>query len=156
MASSLHAAPDYPSSPLIISSASPYTPLQPEMDSNKKFWAMEEELTANQMKTDAIELSLKAIMNKLEVPVPEESIMEEEFNFRQNSGILVNSEMHALGHVKIKLATPVDFDGNCEKGWAFLNLCNIYFVICGDLFLNEQGCIHWHYPSSKSTGPPAF
>ena len=43
--------------------------------------AMEEELTANQMKTDAIELALKAIMNKLEVPVPEESVMEEELNF---------------------------------------------------------------------------
>ena len=77
---------------------------------------MEEELTANQMKTDAIELPLKAIMNRVDVPVPEESVMEEEFIFRQNSGALVNSEMHTLDHVKIKLAMPADFDGNFEKG----------------------------------------
>ena len=81
-------------------------------------------MTANQMKTDAIELALKAIMNKLEVPVPEESVMEEEFNFRKNSRIPVNSETHALSHVKIKLATPVDFDGDCKKGCSFLNSCD--------------------------------
>ena len=61
-------------------------------------------------------------MNKLEVPVPEESVMEEEFNFRQNSRIPVNSKMHALnklffgGHVKIKPATPADFSGDHKKG----------------------------------------
>ena len=68
------------------------------------------------MKTDIIKLTLKAIMNKLEVPMPEESVMKEEFNFRQNSRILVNSEMYALGDRKIKSATPVDFDGELEKG----------------------------------------
>ena len=68
------------------------------------------------MKTDAIELALKAIMNKLAVLAPEKSIMEDEFNFKQNSGIPVNSEMHALGHVKIKPATPADFDGDGETG----------------------------------------
>ena len=87
-------APDYFSSLLIISSASPYTSLWPEMDADERLWAMEEELAANQMKTDAIELALKAIMNKLKVPVPEESVMEEDFNFRRNSGILVNSEIY--------------------------------------------------------------
>ena len=81
MTSSIHTAPNYPSSPLIISGASPYAPLQPEIDSGERLQAMEEELTANQMKTDAIELALKVIMNKLEVPVPEESVMEEELNF---------------------------------------------------------------------------
>ena len=137
MISSVHTPPDYPSSLLIISGASPYAPLQPEMGSDERFQAMEEELTANWMKTDAIELALKAIMDKLEVPIPEESV-EEEFNFGQNSRILVNSEMHALGHVKSLLAMPADFDGDCKKGWAFLNSCNIYFTIHGDLFLNEQ------------------
>ena len=44
--------------------------------------------------------------------------------------------------VKIKPATPVDFDRDCEKGQGFLNSCNIYFVICGDLFPNEQAQIH--------------
>ena len=72
------------------------------MDSNERLQAIEEELTANQLKTDAIDLALKAIMNKLEAPVPEESVIEEEFNFGRNSGVPVNSETHSLGHVKIK------------------------------------------------------
>ena len=108
--SSIHTAPDYPSSLLIISCASPYSPLWPVMDSGKRLQSIEEELTANQIKTDASKLTLKTIMNKLEVPVPEESVREEEFNFGQNSGIPVNSRTHILGHVKIKLATPVDFN----------------------------------------------
>ena len=95
------------------------------------------------MKTDAIELAPKAIMNKLEVPVPEESAMEEEFNFGRNFRIPVNSEMLMLGHVKIKLATSVDFNGDHEKGQVFLNSCNICFAICGDLFPNWQAWIHW-------------
>ena len=55
-------------------------------------------------------------MNKLEAPLPEESVMEEEFNSRQDSRILVNSKTHTLGHVKIKPAIPVDSYRDCEKG----------------------------------------
>ena len=82
-------------------------------------------------------------MNKLEVSVPEEPAMEEEFSFRRNSETSAFSEMYAPSHVKIKPATPVDFDGDCEKGRAFLNSCNIYFAICSDLFPNKQAWIHW-------------
>ena len=64
------------------------------MNSDNRLQAMEEELAVNWTKTDAIELALKAIMNKLEVPAPEESAMEEESNFGQNSRVLVNSKMH--------------------------------------------------------------
>ena len=93
---------------------------------NERLQAMGKEQLAYQMKTDAIELALKAIMNKLEVPVPEESVMEEEFNFRQNSGSLVNSKMHALGYVKIKLATPADFNGDYENGSEPSSICVTY------------------------------
>ena len=53
MTCSVHTAPDY-SSPLIISSALPYASLQPKMDSDERLQAIEEELAANQMKTDVI------------------------------------------------------------------------------------------------------
>ena len=86
------------------------------MNSDKRLWAMEEELAANWIKTDKIELALKAIINNLEVPSLEESVMEKEFNFGHNSRVPVNSETHTLSHVKIKPATPADFDGHCEKG----------------------------------------
>ena len=72
MTSSVHTVPDFPSSPLIISGTSLHAPIWPEMDSDERLQAMEEELTANWMKTEAIELAFKAIMNKLEVSVPEE------------------------------------------------------------------------------------
>ena len=91
MTSSIHTAPNHPSLLLIISIASPYT-LQPEMDSDDRLCAMEEEVAANQMKTDTIELALKAII-KLEVPALEESVMEEVFIFGQNSRVPVNSKM---------------------------------------------------------------
>ena len=151
MTSSVHTAPDFPSSLLIISSTSLHALIWPEMDSDKRLRAMEEELTVNRMKTETIDLALKAIMNKLEVPVPEEPSLEEEFNFGRNSGTPAFSEMHAPGHVEVKLATPADFNGDHEKGRAFLNSCNIYFAICGDLFPNKLVQIHWapssHIPS---------
>ena len=75
---------------------------------------------------------------QLEVSVPEEPAMEEEFSFGRNSRTLAFSEMHAPSHVKIKPATPADFDRDHEKARAFLVSCNIYFAICSDLFPNKQ------------------
>ena len=112
------------------------------MDSDERLQAIEQELAANQMKTDVIELAPKAIMNKLEVPIPEASLMEDEFNFGWNSGVPVNSKTHVPGYVKVRLAMPADFNRDREKGQAFLNSCDIYFAICGDLFPNEQARIH--------------
>ena len=117
---------------------------------------MEEELTANRMKTEAIELALKVIMNKLEMSVLEEPAMEEEFSFGWNSRTPPFSETHAPSHVKIKPATPADFNGDREKGRAFLNLCNIYFAICGDLFPNEQAQIHWALSFFKADRAACF
>ena len=114
----MHTTPDFPSSPLIISGTSLHALIRPEMDPDERLRAMEEELTANWMKTEEIELALKAIMNKLEVSVPEEPAMEEEFSFRRNSGTLAFSEMHTPSHVKIKPAMPADFDGDREIGRA--------------------------------------
>ena len=82
--------------------------------------------------------------------------MEEEFSFRRNSGTPVFSETHAPSHVKIKPATPADFNGDHEKGRAFLNSCNIYFAICGDLFPNEQAWIHWALSFFKANRAACF
>ena len=157
MTSFVHTAPDFPSSPLIISGTLLHALIWPEMDSNERLRAMEEELTVNWMKTEGIELALKAIMNKLEVSVSEEPAMEEEFSFRRNSGTPAFSETHTPSHVKIKPATPVDFDGDCEKGRAFLNSCNIY-TLQSVVTFSPTGRLRFteHYHSSKPTGPPAF
>ena len=56
-----------------------------------------------------------------------------------NSGIL---EFHQ-GHSQITPAAPLDFDGDREKGHAFLNSCSLYYSICVDHFLDDQAHIHW-------------
>jgi hypothetical protein len=43
----------------------------------------------------------------------------------------------------LKPATPKDFDGDCVKGQAFLNLCWLYISLCKDQFKDEQAKIHW-------------
>ena len=99
-------------------------------------------------------MALKAIMNKLEVSIPEEPAMEEKFSFGRNSGTPVFSETHTPIHVKIKPAMPGDFDGDHEK--AFLNSCDIYFAICGDLFTNEPAQIHWALSFFKADRAACF
>ena len=44
---------------------------------------------------------------------------------------------------KVRLATPMDFDGDWGKGHAFFNTYCLYFMIVGDLFPNDQAHTHW-------------
>ena len=54
------------------------------------------------------------------------------------------------GQARVKPASPLDFDGDREKGRAFINTCRIYFSICGDSFKGDQVCIHWALSFFKS------
>ena len=67
--SSVHTADDCPSSyiRLPISELSSHTPLTAEMNSEDHLRAMEEELMKHRMKSDAIEISLQAILDKLNI-----------------------------------------------------------------------------------------
>ena len=38
----------------------------------------------------------------------------------------------SAGQARVEPASPSDFDGDQEKGRAFINTCHIYFSICGD------------------------
>ena len=58
-------------------------------------------------------------------------------------GTLKIDSITSTGHVKVKPATPLDFDGDYKKGWGFLNTYTIYLAICGDSFPNEQAHIYW-------------
>ena len=50
----------------------------------------------------------------------------------------------------IRLAIPTDFNRDCGKGHAFFNTWCLYFTIVGDLFPNDQACIHWALSFFKS------
>ena len=67
--SSMHTADDCPSSyiGLPISELSSDTPPTAEMNLEDCLWAMEEGLMKHQMKSDAIKISLQAILDKLNI-----------------------------------------------------------------------------------------
>ena len=52
--------------------------------------------------------------------------------------------------VKVRLAIPMDFDGDRRKGHVFFNTCCLHFTIVRDLFPNDQACIHWALSFFKS------
>jgi hypothetical protein len=53
------------------------------------------------------------------------------------------AELEVLGKfARVKLSTLAEYDGDLEKGCAFLNMYSIYFMICGPLFLNNQACLY--------------
>ena len=86
-------------------------------------------------------------MLKLEVnteKMREES--EANFVFAEEDEAL---RLHA-GQVRVKPASPSDFDGDREKGRAFINTCCIYFSICRDSFKGDQVRIHWALSFFKS------
>ena len=109
------------------------------------------------MKSDVIEISLQDILDKLNISPRKEDVMQSESDFRkpESEQDLRDSQRKAdegmAGALaKIKPAMPVDFDGDQEKGRTFFNTCCIYFTVVGDLFLNDQSCIHWVLSFFKS------
>ena len=102
------------------------------------------------MKSDAIEISLQAILDKLNILLRKEDIMQSESDFRklESKECLRDSQRKADGGTasmltKVKPAMPADFDSDREKGHAFFNTCCIYFTVVGDLFPSDQSQIHW-------------
>jgi hypothetical protein len=93
-----------------------------------------------------MENMLKAIMKKLEIP-NEESIDTVDLGPKKSA---------PPRRVEIKPANPSEFDGDREKRQAFLNSCDIYFMICSDLFPNEQARIHWALSFFKSDRAARF
>jgi hypothetical protein len=57
---------------------------------------------------------------------------------------------------RIKPGTPPDFDGNREKGRAFLNSCRLYITLCASEFADDQAKIHWVLSYMKSGRASSF
>ena len=124
---------------------------------------MEEELMKHRVKSNAIEISLQAILDKLNILPRKEDVMQSESDFRkpESEDGLGDSwrkadEGTASTLAKVKLAMPADFDGDQEKGRTFFNTCCIYFTVVGDLFPNNQSRIHWVLSFFKSDWAACF
>ena len=109
------------------------------------------------MKSNAIEISLQAILDKLNILPRKEDVMQSESDFRkpESKDGLEDSQRKADEGMasmlaKVKPAMPADFDGDREKGRAFFNTCCVYFTVVGDLFPNDQSRIHWVLSFFKS------
>ena len=119
--SSTHTADDCPSSyiGLPISEPSSDTPLTTEMNVEDHLRAMEEELMKHQMKSGAIEISLQAILDKLNILPRKEDVMQSDLDFGklESEECLGDSQRKADEGTasmltKVKPAMPADFDGD--------------------------------------------
>ena len=157
--SSAHTADDCPSSHigLPISELSSDTHPTAKMNSEDRLWAMEEELMKYRIKSNAIEISLQAILDKVNILPRKEDVMQSESDFgkpESEEGLGDSrrkaDEGMASTLANVKPAMLADFDGDREKGRAFFNTCCIYFTVVGDLFLSDQSRIHWVLSFFKS------
>ena len=89
------------------------------MTSEDRLRAMEEELMKHRMKSDTIEISLQAILNKLNILPRKEDVMQSESDFgkpESEEGLGDSrrkaDEGMASMLAKVKPVMPVDFDGD--------------------------------------------
>jgi hypothetical protein len=66
-------------------------------------------------------------------------------------GVLHPSQSGSVLHPpRIKPASPDNFDGDRSKGHAFLTSCELYLLLTGSDYPNEQSRIHWALSVFKS------
>ena len=88
------------------------------------------------MKADVIEISLQAILDKLNISPRKEDIMQSESDFGKleledgvgDSRRKVDEGMSSA-LAKVKPAMPADLDGDQEKGHAFFNMCYVHLLL---------------------------
>ena len=68
----------------------------------------------------------------------------------------INTTPPAPARNRIKPGTPQDFDGDREKGRAFLNSCRLYIKLCASEFADDQAKIHWVLSYMKSGRAGSF
>ena len=129
-----------------------HAPPTSKMDPEVCLRNMEEELIQNRLRTDKIEAALQAILNKLDTS-PHGMQDSLSFGIVEPEKMLESDGGKVEGAPKLANVRPAiltDFNGDCGKGCAFFNMCCLYFMIIGDLFPNDQACIHWALSFFKS------
>jgi hypothetical protein len=66
-------------------------------------------------------------------------------------GVLHPSQLRNVSQsLRIKLASPDNFDGNRSMGHAFLTSCELYLLLTGPDYPDKQSRIHWALSFFKS------
>ena len=158
-ASVAYVTPDSPSSIIATASATHAQPsLHPEMDAEERFQRLEQELAVNPEANSEFSDTLWAIMQKLNSePEQRERVFLDPEDDPMPSAHTPNvpNPMFSMTS-RVRPASPSDFDGDRDRGRAFLNSCSIYFAICGDQFPNDQARIHWALSFFKSDRAARF
>src|SRR3979490_2527441 len=148
--------PDSPSSININHSTTHAPPnFGPKMAAEECLQRLEQELAANQAANTEINNTLRAIMSKLS---DKPAYRDTEFSDPKDDptprarapNVTCPPPLVQSTTSRVRPASPSDFDGDREKGRAFLNSCSIYFAICSGHFPNDQGRIHWALSFFKS------
>jgi hypothetical protein len=72
-------------------------------------------------------------------------------------GVLHPSQPRSVSHsLRIKPASPDNFDGDRSKGRTFLTSCELYLSLAGPDYPDEQACIHWALSFFKSGRAATF
>jgi hypothetical protein len=72
-------------------------------------------------------------------------------------GVLHPSQPRSVLHSpRIKPVNPDNFDGDRSKGHAFLTSCELYLLLTGPDYPDEQSCIHWALSFFKSGRAATF
>jgi hypothetical protein len=162
--SSAHSAYDSPSSFVELSTSELPISTSPisVMDPNDHLWNMEEELTRNRLKTDAIEAALQNILAKLDAPQVNENAMHEEPSPRraelaeEAENYVGEAEPEVLRKLsRVEPATPPDLMEIARRAVHFSTRV-AYTSRSVDLYFRTTRLASTgHYPISSPTAPPA-
>src|SRR3979490_3047893 len=134
-ASVAYITPDSPSSIIATALAMHAQPSShPEMDAKERLRRLEQELAANREANAEFSDALWAIMQKLnsEPERREREFLDPEDDPTPSARApnIPNSTLSIAS--RVRPASPSDFNGDRERGQAFLNSCSIYFKICSN------------------------
>ena len=141
----MHTALNSPPSPITELMSEIRLRLDSEMDTDEHLRCLEQELAENRQQNAVISQALQTIMLKLGASPPVDPTTQITPQNR-NSGSLDPLP----GCSWVVPATPADYDGEGEKGCAFLNSCSLYYVICRNRFTDNQAHIHWAFSPTSS------
>jgi hypothetical protein len=159
---SVHTAPCSPDSPDVPPSL-PHP--QPIMNIEDEFGSLRAEMEVQQRHTTAIQESLDTLLARLGVVDNE----RQQGAFpplhptasSSNAGAVptFDGEENSpppVAHNRLKPGVPPSFDGDREKGRAFMNSCVLYQLLCAAEFQDDQAKIHWVLSYMKSDCTATF
>jgi retrotransposon gag protein len=108
-------------------------------DAMQRLATLENDFRRQQEEADRHHEELRTLLLALQAtpnPLPVTPNLEKEVERPQ---VVATSEANK----RVKAALPSDYDGNRKNGQTFLNSCQLYIELSGQVFTSDQQKIHW-------------